>query len=127
VAGMRDMAASTPELVSATSRGDRPATQVAGVAGARRAVAGVGTGLLLVACLGSGARAAWVGLAAAGLVVLAARAGSVVGAARAHPRRVALGAAGLVVAAVAVLALTPVGGRLSSVTDPDAAGGRGRL
>jgi hypothetical protein len=92
-----------------------------------RLVAGVVSVLLAVACLGSGARAAWVGLAAAALVVAAARGGAVWPALRARPRRSALGAVGLVLAAVAVLSFTPVGGRLSSITDPDAAGGRGRV
>ena len=49
------------------------------------------------------------------------------GRARSQPRLAAGAGLALVVAAVAVVALTPVGGRLSSLTDPEAAGGRGRV
>jgi O-antigen ligase len=97
--------------------------------GARRdrLAAAVAAVLLAVAGLGSGARAAWVGLAVAAVVVLAARASDVRRATRARPRRALAGGALLLVAAAVLLAVTPVGSRLSSATDPDAAGGRGRL
>ena len=90
-------------------------------------VAGVVAGLLAVACLGSGARAAWVGLAAAVVVIAAARAGALRRAARARPVLAIVTGLGLVLALAAVVALTPVGGRLSSLGDPQASGGRGRL
>jgi putative inorganic carbon (HCO3(-)) transporter len=95
--------------------------------GRRRPIAAATSGLLLVACLGSGARAAWVGLAVAAAVVTLAHAHTVRARLRARPVRAAAGIAGLVLVGIAVVVLTPVGSRLSSVTDPDAAGGRGRL
>lgn len=93
-----------------------------------RAVAAVvASGLLLVALVGSGARAAWVGVAAALVVVVAARGSHLWARVRADPRRsVALGA-GAALAAVLVVVLSPVGARIADATDPGAAGGRGRL
>jgi O-antigen ligase len=83
--------------------------------------------VLVVACLGSGARAAWVGLAAAAAVAAAAHAPALWRALRARPGRAAVGGAFVLAAAVVVLVATPVGARLGAATDPDAAGGRGRL
>jgi O-antigen ligase len=88
-----------------------------------RTAAGVASVLLVVACVGSGARAAWVGLAvAAGAAAWARRRWL-----GAHRRQAGLGLAGLTVVGVALVVLSPAGARLSSLTDPDAPGGRGRL
>jgi hypothetical protein len=76
-----------------------------------------------VACLGSGARAAWIGLAVSGAVLAWLRRASL----HAHSRAVGLAAAVGVVAFVTLLVFTPVGARLGSITDADAPGGRGRL
>ena len=92
-----------------------------------RGVAWVASALLTIACLGSGARAAWVGLAASALIAGHAVREQVFAAVRAHRRRVALGAAAAVVVTIGVLALSPVGSRLADLTDDDSAGGRGRL
>ena len=97
------------------------------VRGAGAALGWVASGLLVVACLGSGARAAWVGLAAAALVTVAARSGGVLAAARARPRRAAGAVAAAVVVGVLVVVLSPVGSRVAEATDPDSAGGRGRF
>jgi O-antigen ligase len=83
--------------------------------------------LLVVACLGSGARAAWFGLLVAGAMTVVARRRGFGGAVRQHRRAALLGGLGLVAVAFAVVVLTPVGGRLSSLDDPQAAGGRGRV
>lgn len=79
--------------------------------------------LLLVACVGSGARAAWFGLVVATVVTawaqrawLAARRSVVL----------RIGAV-LAAAAIAIVLLTPAGARLTSLTDEDAPGGQGRL
>lgn len=86
-----------------------------------RAAAALAAGLLGVAALGSGARAAWVGLAVAGLAVAVARRRS--GGSERRAWRLAV-----VGAAVAVLAVvTPAGGRIADAFDADAAGGTGRL
>lgn len=88
-----------------------------------RRVGGAAVPALVLAALGSGARAAWVGLVAAAIAAGASRRpwqrpqSTVVAA--------CLGAAALGVALL--VALTPVGDRLSSLTDPGAPGGRGRL
>jgi hypothetical protein len=79
--------------------------------------------LLLVAGVGSGARAAWFGLVVAALTTAWAQRAMLV----AHPRRVAGAIAAGAVLIAAVLLVTPAGARLSSLTDPDAPGGRGRL
>ena len=63
---------------------------------------------------GVGRRAAWVGLAAAAVMTARAHAGSV--SPPLGPTRAARGGRGPGPAAVAVVALTPVGGRLSSLT-----------
>ncbi len=88
-----------------------------------RGAAALSVPLLAVACLGSGARAAWVGLSAALVVALVARRGRL----RGHGR--ALGGLALLglVAAGVLLTVTPAGDRIASVTDPDEPGGRGRL
>jgi O-antigen ligase len=88
-----------------------------------RAIASLATAGLVVAVIGSGARAAWFGLAVAAGATVVAR-----GRRRLRTWRaaVAVGAAGLLVAA-ALVAFTPVGARLSALTDGDAAGGLSRL
>ena len=88
-----------------------------------RRTAAVGAGGLAVAALGSGARAAWVGLLASGLAVAWARRRWLADRARAVAVVVGLGVVGL----VAIVALTPVGHRAASVLDADAPGGRGRV
>jgi hypothetical protein len=93
----------------------------------RRLVALVAASLLGVACLGSGARAAWLGLlVAAGVSALTAHRELW---ALVRHRRWAAGA-GLAAAAAALAAvalLTPVGPRIAALDDTDAAGGQGRL
>ncbi|HEX7131134.1 MAG TPA: O-antigen ligase family protein [Iamia sp.] len=92
-----------------------------------RRAAGVGALGLLGPVLGSGARSAWLGLAAAGLAVLVARRDDVGALVRSRRRSVLVGGAALVVVAAAVLALSPAGARLVALGDADAPGGRGRL
>jgi len=82
---------------------------------------------LVVPVVGSGARSAWLGLAAAAVAVLVARRGDLAARARARPWVLAAVGATLVVAAGLVLALTPAGARLAALGDDDAPGGRGRL
>ena len=95
----------------------------AGLGRALRRGAAAGAVLCLVAVLGAGERAAWVGLVAAGVAVAVARRAWL----RAHLQGVAVAAA-LGVVALGVLAVaTPVGHRAHSVTDADAPGGRGRI
>jgi O-antigen ligase/Flp pilus assembly protein TadD len=82
-----------------------------------RPAAGVGAATLAVAVVGSGARAAWVGLAvAAGVTAWLHR--------RRIPRRAVVVA---VIALVALVVLTPVGGRSADTFDRAEPGGRGRL
>ena len=88
-----------------------------------RTVAALGLVPLTVACLGSGARAAWLGLAAATIVVAVGRRRWLL----AHRRLAAAGAVAALVGLTAVVLLSPVGHRLSAATDPDAAGGRSRV
>jgi O-antigen ligase len=88
----------------------------------RRAAAGA-VPLLLVAAVGSGARAAWVGLAVAAVVTAVQRRSSL----RAHRREAIRAFAAAAVGLVLVVALTPAGPRLSTLTDRDEPGGRGRL
>jgi O-antigen ligase len=97
-----------------------------GTTGSRAWVARLAAAGLAVACVGSGARAAWVGLVGAAAVALLARRGPALARLRARPGPSAAGAVLAAVAVGAVVALSPLGGRLSDVTDPDAAGGRGR-
>ncbi|MBX3285623.1 MAG: O-antigen ligase family protein [Actinobacteria bacterium] len=84
---------------------------------------GMGAAFLVVACVGSGARAGWVGvLVAGGLLAWSRRA-----LLRANARATAA-AAGLGLVAVAGLAAwSPAGHRAASAFDADAPGGRGRL
>jgi hypothetical protein len=88
-----------------------------------RRLGGAATPLLLVAAAGSGARAAWVGLVAAAIAAGVSRRAWE----RAQPAVVAASLAAGAVAIVLLAALSPVGDRLSSLTDADAPGGRGRL
>lgn len=88
-----------------------------------RAAGALGIAPLVVAGVGSGARASWVGWAAAALVVGWCRRGWL-----ARNRRIvsiALGAGA--VALVVVLVASPMGSRLASTFDPDQPGGQGRL
>ena len=90
---------------------------------ALRVAAGLGAAGLVVALVGSGARAAWVGVAVAALAASWARRSALA-------RRRALAsamAAATVVGLLVVLVLTPAGSRLTALGDEDAAGGRGRL
>ncbi|MEJ7846321.1 MAG: hypothetical protein WKF93_11820, partial [Acidimicrobiales bacterium] len=88
-----------------------------------RVVAGASLPVLAVAGVGAGARAAWVGLAAADVVLAVARRRAVLR----HPRRAFAGAAGLAAAAVALAVLSPAGARLGSTFDADEPGlDRGR-
>ena len=93
----------------------------------RRLIAATAVPLLTVACLGSGARAAWFGLGVAGVVTAIASGRSLLALVREHPRRTALLGLGVVVAAAGLLVLTPVGSRLEDATDSGNAGGRGRV
>jgi len=88
-----------------------------------RTAAAAAVPLLLVACIGSGARAAWFGLLLSALTAAWLRRGWLA----AHRSHVlpAVGVGALAV--MSVLALSPAGSRLSSLTDSDAPGGRGRL
>jgi hypothetical protein len=88
----------------------------------RRAAALAGP-LLAVAVVGSGARAAWVGLIVAALWAAWARRGALFPSRRRSMAPLAGGAVVLVL----LVAVTPVGSRLGSITDPDAPGGQGRL
>ncbi len=88
----------------------------------RRAAALAGP-LLAVTVLGSGARAAWVGLVTAALWSAWARRGALLGSPR---RSVGLAVAGAVASVLLVVA-TPLGSRLVAITDPDAPGGQGRV
>ena len=90
-----------------------------------RVLAAVGTPLLLVAVLGSGARAAWLGLFAAAVVVCVRRREQF--AARMSTRAIATATGGAIAFGVVLVVFSPVGGRLTSVFDADAPGGRGRL
>ncbi|MEO6627552.1 MAG: O-antigen ligase family protein, partial [Aquihabitans sp.] len=95
-----------------------------------RVLAGVGVAGGLVGVLGSGARAAWVGLLVAGLVVALVRRAwlrSLLTRARGNPLATGLGVAVALVAIVAVVLLSPVGGRAGSLFDADAPGGSGRV
>ncbi|NLD77991.1 MAG: hypothetical protein GX643_15140, partial [Acidimicrobiales bacterium] len=89
---------------------------------ALRVAASIATATCAVALAGSGARAAWVGVVVAAVVVALAR--------RIWTRdrtTVAAAAAGLVLLAAVLATLTPVGARLVGLWDDDAPGGRGRL
>ena len=88
-----------------------------------RVAAAAGAVLVGVACVGSGARAAWFGLAIAGAVAVVARRRTIA----AHRRLAGAGLAAVVAVMVTLVVFSPVGGRVSSATDPDAAGGRSRL
>lgn len=83
----------------------------------------VGTATLTVAAVGSGARAAWLGLVVAGVVVGWTRRGLW----RGRVRAVALVAAFGVVAVAGLALWSPLGDRVASAFDADAPGGRGRV
>lgn len=92
-----------------------------------RVAAAAGGGGLAVAAIGSGARAAWVGLAVATAVTVWMRREGLRDRVAVRRRTVALAA---VVGALAVGALVvfgPVGARVAATFDADAPGGRGRL
>jgi hypothetical protein len=94
---------------------------------ARRVAAGMAVPLLVVASIGSEARAAWFGLVVAAVVALACNGGRVLDLARRH-RGLAGAVAVAALAGVAmVVVLTPAGGRLAGLTDLDRAGGSSRL
>jgi hypothetical protein len=94
---------------------------------ARRVAAAVAVPLLVVASVGSGARAAWFGLLVAGVVVVGVNAARLLAVGRRHPG-MAVGVAAAVVAGVAlVVVLTPAGARLAALTDLDQAGGSSRI
>jgi hypothetical protein len=90
-----------------------------------RLLATVAAPLLVVALLGSGARAAWFGVAAS-LTVLAIRRGREV-VNRAATRRLVMALSAFVVVAVAIALWSPVGDRAASLFDDDAPGGAGRV
>jgi O-antigen ligase len=92
-----------------------------------RYLGAAGAGLLAVACAGAGARAAWVGLAGSVILALVARRLELVDTVRAAPGRSAAVLCGLAVVGVLVVALSPMGARIGSLTDDGAPGGRGRL
>lgn len=88
-----------------------------------RAAAAAGSVGLAVGAVGSGARAAWVGLAAAAAVTAWSHR---VRLAR-RPRMAGLAGAAAVIAAAVLVVAGPVGARAASTFDADAPGGRGRL
>jgi cytochrome c-type biogenesis protein CcmH/NrfG len=88
-----------------------------------RAIAAVAAPMVCVATVGAGARAAWVGLLAAGALLVVGRRAWL----RARPRLVAIGGACGAAVLVAVLVLTPAGARVGSTFDAGEPGGRGRL
>jgi len=88
-----------------------------------RRTGGLAVPPLLVAAAGSGARAAWVGLAVAGALAGAQRRSFLRAHRRATIRAFAAGAVGLAL----LVAVTPAGPRLAALTDRDEPGGRGRL
>lgn len=90
-----------------------------------RLVAAMGTPLLVIAALGSGARAAWLGVAAA-TIVLGCRRGPALRA-RAAPRTIVVGAIAALTSAIVIVAVSPVGSRVASLFDDDSPGGRGRI
>jgi len=90
-----------------------------------RQLAAVATPLLIVAVLGSGARAAWLGLAAASAVVGWRRRHRLV--LRYPMRKLIVAGCAATAVGVAIIALSPVGARVASAFDSDAPGGRGRL
>ncbi|QYG91651.1 O-antigen ligase family protein [Iamia sp. SCSIO 61187] len=92
-----------------------------------RWAAGLGGVAIAVALVGSGARSAWLGVAVAGAVALAARREQVRAGLARHPRAAVAGVAAGLVAVAAVALLTPAGARLAALGDDDAPGGRGRL
>ncbi len=88
-----------------------------------RVGAGVGIAPLVVAGAGSGARASWMGVVGAAVVVAWCRRDWLVR----HRPTVTIAAGGGAIALVALIVASPVGGRLGSTFDPDEPGGQGRL
>jgi O-antigen ligase len=86
-----------------------------------RWVSGVAAASTAVAVVGSGARAAWVGLVAAALVAASFRRASV------RPRSLLFAAVLGAVAVAGLVAFTPVGDRVASAFDDGAPGGVGRV
>lgn len=92
-----------------------------------RSGAGVGAAGTAAALVGSGARAAWFGLAVAAVATLVVRRDDVVAAVRLRPRLAGVAAAMAVVALAVLVLITPVGTRIGALADRDAAGGSSRL
>lgn len=90
---------------------------------ALRAAATAGVAALAVSLVGAGARAAWVGLLVAGMVLAVAQRRWI----GAHLRIVLVAGAVAIVGLGVVATVTPAGERAVSVLDADAPGGRGRL
>ena len=95
--------------------------------GRRRLLAAAATAGLTVACLGSGARAAWLGLVAAAVVAAAATGRELWWWLRRRPLLSTAGAVLLAGGLVAVVVLSPVASRVAAIDDEGAPGGRGRL
>lgn len=88
-----------------------------------RIAAGSSLPLLAVAVMGAGARAAWVGLAAGAVALIAARRHDL----RRHPARTAGAGAVVLLGVVALALVTPAGDRVAATFDADEPGGAGRL
>ncbi|MEO8693936.1 MAG: O-antigen ligase family protein [Acidimicrobiales bacterium] len=90
-----------------------------------RQLAGFASPLLVIGVLGSGARAAWLGLAVATAVVGGRRRDALEG--RYSKRTLIVAGCTAMAIAAAIIAFSPVGARVGSAFDSDAPGGRGRL
>jgi O-antigen ligase len=88
-----------------------------------RACGATAVPVLTVATFGSGARAAWVGLAAAAMLLALSRRRGIA----ARPRISGAVAVSLVLGALALATFTPVGPRVASAFDRDEPGGSGRI
>src|SRR5690606_21612739 len=93
-----------------------------------RVAATVALPLLAGAAIGSGARAAWVGLAAAAIVAASARRDDIRRLVSRLPRRhIGLLVLAIAVAGAAVVMWSPVGDRVATTFDRNEPGGSGRL